>query len=272
MVGLKSFLRFYINSSLHVSFAILSFTLVTYLKYDIPIDPWLLIFIFFASITAYNFIKYAGIAKFHHFSLSRNLKYIQILSIIAFVGLVWSTFCQSFKVLGLSVLMGSITLLYALPVFNQSKNLRAIPGAKIYVIAMVVTVVTLLIPLIDNHPMVPEELLLDFVQRFCLIIALILPFEIRDLKFDRAQLETIPQRIGVSNSKILGYILLFLVLLLEVLKDITAYSLSLFAIALVTAYVLKISKTEQSPLFSSFWVEAIPILWLGLLLFLKAIY
>lgn len=274
MVGLRSLFKFYINSSLHVSLAILSFTIITYIEFDIPIDPWVLVFIFLASITGYNFIKYAGIAKLHHFSLTRNLKQIQIFSFVVFMGLLASIFYQSLAIIGIAVLMGSLTLLYALPVFDRNKNLRGIPGMKIYVIAFVVTGVILFMPLADHPPLNWKEVIIGFLQRFCLIIALILPFEIRDLKFDMAQLGTIPQKLGVRKTKYLGYILLIFTVLMEFFKDftITVYGLSLIAISIIAAYALSISKINQHPYFSSFWVESIPVFWLIILILFKAIF
>jgi len=74
MKYLKNAFELYINSSIHVSFAVAAFTLLTFLDYDLIPDRDLIFFIFFASITGYNFVKYAGIAKLHHLSLAKNLR------------------------------------------------------------------------------------------------------------------------------------------------------------------------------------------------------
>ena len=43
---------------------------ITLLKFEQIFDEWILFFIFFATITGYNFVKYFGIAKFHHRKLA----------------------------------------------------------------------------------------------------------------------------------------------------------------------------------------------------------
>ena len=45
-----------------------------------------------------------------------------------------------------------------------------------------------------------------------------LPFEIRDMQYDSLKLSTIPQRIGVMKTKIIGVFML-LFFLLEFFKD-----------------------------------------------------
>lgn len=273
MKVLKSVFDFYINSSIHVGLAIVCLTAVTCLHFQIPLEFTLLSFIFLASVTAYNFIKYAGIAKLHHFSLSPNIRLIQVFSFIVFLLLLYVSFYQKISVLILSGVMAIFTVLYALPVFNEQKNLRAVPGIKIYVIAFVVSAVTVLMPLINNYFIVGRDVLLEFIQRFFIVIVLILPFEIRDLKYDMAQLGTIPQVIGVSRTKMLGYILSGFFVLPEFLKETNriASVLGIIVLAVIAVAVVKNSSVRQGKYYASFWVEAVPILWFLVVLFLSEI-
>jgi hypothetical protein len=75
---IKSFLDFYINSSIHVALASFALSWITLIQFDISYDKNILFFIFFASITCYNFVKYFGLVKFHHRGLAQWLKTIQI--------------------------------------------------------------------------------------------------------------------------------------------------------------------------------------------------
>ncbi|HSJ12383.1 MAG TPA: hypothetical protein VK916_06840 [Gillisia sp.] len=263
----RNFLNFYINSSLHVAIAVVCLSAVSLLNFGVDVDYPLLVFIFLGTITGYNFVKFAGVAGFQHSNLPKNLRAIQIFSFLIFVGLIISIIYQPFEILTIAVVAGGLTLLYALPVFSESRNLRAIPGLKIYVIGMVVSIVTVIMPLYLNVNIWQQNVILVFVQRFILVIALVLPFEIRDLKFDRAQLGTIPQRIGVSRTKIIGYFLVLVVVLLEFLKQevrpVNVYGLVVTGI--VTILFLKGSTINQGEYYASVWVEAIPILWFLLL-------
>ncbi len=274
MLSIKSLLDFYINSSIHVSLAIVAFAAVTLINFQVPVKIDLLVFIFLATITGYNFVKYSGIAKLHHISLSANLRLIQIFSLAAFIGLVVCSFFQSLLVLLIAAVTGALTVLYALPVFSNNRNLRGVPGIKIYVIAIVVAGVTVLMPLVDHVDLLKRNVILEFVQRFLLAIVLVLPLEIRDLKFDMAQLQTIPQKLGVSKTKKIGYFLILIFLLLEFVKIAVEIPevVSLLLVGLITFIFLKRSKIRQSKYFTSFWLEALPIFWLLILVAVRIIF
>lgn len=269
---LKQIFDFYINSSIHVALAVVSLCVVTYLNFEFSPDADLLLFVFFGSITGYNFVKYAGIAKLHHSSLAKGLKIIQIFSFFAFLLLLWSAWNIQLKILSWTVFFGLFTLLYALPVLNKKRNLRSVSGIKIFVIAFVWAGVTVILPFIEGGGTIGLEVLPEFVQRFLLVLVLILPFEIRDLKYDLQQLGTIPQKMGITRTKILGVVILAGLFLIEFLKDnISLTSISALAIiVLFTTGMIWKSKERQSQYFSAFWVESIPILWMIVLLLLKS--
>ena len=109
------------------------------------------------------------------------------------------------------------------------------------------------------------------IQRYILIIILMLPFEIRDLRYDSLKLSTVPQKIGVKQTKNMGRLLLVVFFFLEFFKDEIG-SLKiwvLLVIAVFTLLLLVFSKIEQGKYYSAFWVEAIPIFWLLLVLLIN---
>lgn len=268
----KQFFEFYINSSIHVALAVVSLCLVSFLHYDLPADINLLVFVFFGSITGYNFVKYAGVARLHHSSLAKGLKVIQVFSLFSFLILAWSAFKLSKEVLIWTGIFGIFTLLYALPVFSKRRNLRTISGVKIFIIAFVWGGVTVVLPVVSAQKVLDFNVAIEFIQRFLLVLTLILPFEIRDLKYDLQQLGTIPQRVGVTQTKLFGLSLLIMLLILEFLKQ--KQSLDSVAALLITVVVTSIliwrSRQRQSSYYSSFWVEGIPILWLIALILFKS--
>ncbi|MGM1057205.1 MAG: hypothetical protein ACQEWG_15055 [Bacteroidota bacterium] len=260
---LKRAFDFYINSSIHVSLAVVSLAAITFQIFELSLNTNLLIFIFLGSITGYNFVKYAGLAKLYHRSLATNLKVIQGFSLIAFLGFIYSSFFQPVSVLMVAGIMGLFTLLYAVPVFSNKRNLRGLAGVKIYVIAFVWAGVTVLLPVVDKINLLQRDVFIEFLQRFCFIIALTLPFEIRDLKFDLERLRTIPQKIGVKNTKLVGILLTLVFVLLEFLKQNSSLEevLSVLFVGMVTWIFLRNSSVRQKRYYSSFWVEGIPIMW-----------
>ncbi|TRO65722.1 hypothetical protein [Christiangramia sabulilitoris] len=264
----RNALDLYINSSLHVSLAVVAFTLITFLEHDLSFDLDLIFFIFFASITGYNFVKYAGIAKLHHLSLAKNLRLIQIFSMLCFFAMLYFCFKLKIEVIIATGILGLFTLLYSLPVFGQEKNLRSLPGIKIFIIALVWAGSTVFLPLINVEKFLGIDLIVDFIQRLILVIVLTLPFEIRDLNYDDESLGTIPQRIGVSQTKVFGSILLLLIFSSELFqKNFSSVEFSaLFVVLIISGLLLWNSDRDQGKYFASFWVEALPILYLGIFL------
>lgn len=271
MKQVKAFFDFYISSSIHVALAVVSLCVVSFLVFKVPVDYTLLCFVFFGSVTGYNFVKYAGVAKLHHRSLAKSLKAIQVFSLLVFLFFVITSFFVEFEVLLWGGFFGLFTLLYALPVFKNQKNLRSISGLKIFIIAWVWAGVTLALPLSGEFPLFSEEVGLAFLQRFLLILVWILPFEIRDLKYDLRQLGTLPQRMGITRTKLFGLFLLLAVVLLELFKvhsSGTSVGALAFTVSLSAILVWK-ARDRQSRYYASFWVESLPIAWMLALLFLR---
>lgn len=274
MTFIKQLFNFYINSSIHVALAVYALTYITLIEFDIQYDENILYFVFYATITGYNFVKYFGIAKFHHRSLARWLKVIQIFSLMCFVLMCYYGLQLPSKILVYIAIFGGITFFYAMPLLpkrifiDKHHNLRSIGGLKVYVIAVVWSGVTVFLPVLSNELPISADVLITGVQRYIFVILLMLPFEIRDLKFDSLKLSTIPQKIGVKKTKIMGTALVLAMFLIEFFKDeITENGISvLLVVLLLTLLFLLYSKVEQNKYYSSFWVEGVPILWLIIML------
>lgn len=272
---IKQLFDFYLNSSIHVALAVYSLSWITLREFNILYDENILFFIFFATITGYNFVKYFGIAKFHHRSLTDALKAIQVFSLICFVLLCYYTFQLPLITLGYIAIFGLVTFLYAIPFIPENfyldnqQNLRAISGLKVYIIALVWAGVTVFLPLINNDFDWNVDVYITAFQRFVFVIVLMLPFEIRDLKYDSIKLATIPQRIGVKLTKIIGSLLLLFFFFVEFFKDFSTYLNNIGNLILVclTLFFLIFANKKRNRYYSSFWVESIPIIWLLIILF-----
>ena len=271
MKYLKNAFELYINSSIHVSLAVVAFTLVSIFEQDLEIDKNLILFIFFASITGYNFVKYAGIAKLYHLRLATNLRLIQIFSLFCFVAMIFFAFNLKVEVLIATGIMGVFTLFYALPVFGVEKNLRSLPGIKIFIIAVVWAGSTVILPLINAEKLLGIDFIVDFLQRLMLVVVLTLPFEIRDLEYDNESLGTIPQKLGVFMTKVFGSVLIFIIFCADLFQNSfnSKEFLALLVMLVISGFFLWSSGTKQRKYYSSFWVEALPIMYLGLYLLFR---
>lgn len=272
----KQLFNFYINSSIHVALAVVSLTWITFYELEILPDDVLLFFVFFASISGYNFVKYFGMAKFHHRSLANWLKAIQLFSLVCFLFMVYFAFKLPIQTVLYIIGFALITFFYAIPFLpkqlfvDHQSNLRSIGGLKVYLIALVWAGVTVLLPVVNNSHKIQTDVIFTLLQRFLFIVVLMFPFEIRDLRYDSIKLATIPQKIGVTKTKIIGLLLLMLFIFFEFFKDETSrvQLAVILLVSIITGLFLWFSKIEQGDYYCSFWVEGIPILWgLWLVLF-----
>jgi len=278
MQVLKRIFNFYLNSSIHVALAASALAWVSLIEMGLHCDKPLLYFIFFATITGYNFVKYFGVVKFHHRSLAGWLKVIQVFSFMAFLAMCYFAFYLETDTLTVIGILGIITFFYAIPVmipkhylFDDHKNLRQIGGLKVYLIALIWMFTTVIVPLVNNNVPIEADVCVISMQRFFYVLVLMLPFEIRDLNYDNLRLATIPQKIGIKKTKIIGVFLLAMFLMLDYFRDELKVEsmLSTLIITFITLLFLLFSNKNQSKYYSAFGVESLPIIWLGILLIIS---
>ena len=101
---------------------------------------------------------------------------------------------------------------------------------------------------------------------FCLVTAQMIPFEIRDKHKDMYNVKTIVHTYGTKNSKIIGYFVLIISLILTILIHYLSEDLilknSTALIILVIGVLVYFSSEKQSKYYSSFIVESVPMIWL----------
>ena len=184
---------------------------------------------------------------------------MSVLSLIGFVS-VFFQLQQNSQIL--FVFLGLITFFYAIPMgVKTPKNLRSIRGVKIYIIAVVWAMTTVVLPVLESKLALNMNHWILVVQRTFIVIVLMLPFEIRDLDEDQVHLSTIPQKIGIKNTKIIGFALLGDSILLEFFKHKFSHNIFLTAcfIGVLSAVLLAKSQKQQGRYYASFWVESIPV-------------
>ncbi|MGB5943539.1 MAG: hypothetical protein WBG71_11715 [Leeuwenhoekiella sp.] len=267
MIWFSRLFDFYINSSIHVSLAVLSLVLLSCEKFELSPTPQFLGFVFFGSISGYNFVKYAGVAQLHHQSLTQSLRVIQVFSLISFGFLVYCIFQLPLDFFWRCLPLGLLTLLYAVPFLPRQRNLRSVPFIKVFIIAAVWAGVSVYLPLAFADKSWSISGLLQLVVHFMLTLVLIVPFELRDLRYDPAHLKTLPQVLGVKKTKTFGYGMVVGFLLFNALAPGNiALGITYALMAFLSGLAISGAATDQSAYYSSFWVEGIPVA--GLLAYL----
>lgn len=269
MKSFKQIFDFYLDSSIHVAFSCFALVNCTYLILNISTNNSVALFAFFGTIVGYNFVKFDALARTKKNDLSWKLKAIVGLSFFSLLLAIYYflELQKNTKSIAIAVLI--LTVLYTLPFFPNKKNARNWAGFKIYIVAICWISVTLLLPILNSGYHIQAEIVLLIIQRFLIIFTLILIFEIKDLKNDDPHLRTVPQQIGVKNTKNLGFVLLILFIGFELLNgNINNHFLELklnFVIAIAIGFFLFFSNENRSKYYTDFWVESIPIFWFLLL-------
>ena len=263
---LKTIFNFYIHASIHVSMSVLAMVLMTNHMFMKPFDLSMAGFAFFGTLFGYNFIKYEVYFR-EKSPIRKQLTGIVILSLGALLASAYFFFYLEFKTQVTAVVFFGLTFLYTVPVFSTKKNMRNWSGIKIYIVAFCWAGVTTLLPMMNFGIETYQDVFIKFCQRFLLVIVLILIFEIIDSKDDDPTLFTVPQKIGIAKTKWLGFLLLIPFYFLEFFK-IEVDSIQLIVnviLVVVTAGFLFFANENRSRYYTSFWVESIPIFWLGLI-------
>lgn len=262
---------FYLDASIHVGLVVTALILASSLLLNIPIDNSLLGFSFFSTIVCYNFIKYGVEAKKYLIVSKTYHKRIQVFSFLSFFSAIWFAVQLNREVWLTVVVLSVLCLLYAIPFFPRTRNLRNLAGFKIYIVGLVWAGFTVLLPVFQEKLSMDWDMFVLFVQRFLFVIVLMLPFEIRDMETDFEELRTIPQIIGIRNTTLLAIILTLLFVLLTFFKDNLSQMeiISRILLGVVLIPMLLASKKKQSKYFTSFWIEAIPIFWVILIVVLR---
>lgn len=174
-------------------------------------------FIFFSTIFTYSYFKFRSANgnftgtshrawAMQYPQLSRNILLISLLATTCFF------FLLKRDMQLLVILLALVTVFYGflpIPFTSPKKKLREYGLAKTLFVALVWTVTTVAIPLVDSG--VTESMFIFLLlRRFLFITALILIFEIKDMKGDyEHHIITVPMTIGVVNTKLLSQLLLF---------------------------------------------------------------
>jgi len=272
MEFLKKILNFYIFSNIHVAIAGFCITEITCLKFGIY-DSYVPLFVGFSIVISYNFIRFYEFKTNELLWLKdwffQNRNWLLILTIFSIVGLVLIMLYTSFRVKGLIVLIPFVfmTFFYVIPIFklkNMEISFRNFPSIKIFSIAFAWAGISVLFPIYEAKYEIDFAVFLEFVQRFAILIAITLPFDIRDKNSDSKELKTLPQILGVNNSKMIGVLLLFFAIFIEFFIKFLEIKnvIILVCISIITGMFLLFSTENRPRYFTSFWVESIPIMWL----------
>jgi hypothetical protein len=140
-------------------------------------------------------------------------------------------------ILTLIVISVFLSITYALKI--RDRNLREIPHLKIHLIALVWVVVIAFFPLMNEGDYNVNKWIFGGIHYFYLL-AICIPFDIRDLIYDNSKQKTIPQIFGIQKAKVIGITALILFTLIALCIQPQLQTNILFYCALIAQLSLLI--------------------------------
>ena len=131
--------------------------------------------------------------------------------------------------------------------FFLEKFIRKIPLLKVFYVGLTWA-------LINAWLILPEFNWEIFWISWLFISALVLPFDIRDMKSD--DVVTFPILIGVQKTKYLAYLLVFVACLLSLIFLDIEFALSFLITTVFTFILIYFSENDNNGTYFSFWVES----------------
>jgi 4-hydroxybenzoate polyprenyltransferase len=285
----QSVLDFLLFSNIFMSLCAVAQGLVTF--YLIGAKPiftvnWLL---FTATLGIYNFSIILTKPKcpdksvykrvrwfFSHYRLMVTITIVSLLSLIPLFFLI------SVESRILMVFLSVISFFYSIPIFTvgeQKFGLRNIPGLKQFLITLVWTMSTALLPILEAQSIHSTSISMRdttilVAKRFLFIAALTIPFDIRDLFEDRQSgLKTLPVVWGEKNAYLICQALLAAYLILLFLFRNGGFNADFYALAftvVLAGWLIFKSKWEKNEYYYFFYMDGVLIVqYLVLLLFNK---
>ncbi|MFZ4261913.1 hypothetical protein ACFRAE_07710 [Sphingobacterium sp. HJSM2_6] len=209
-----------VHTNLLIALAAVAQCALTYVILDFPVNGAILGIEGGSTILLYNLSLYLSKPKnpqqspyvrtrwvFSHMSVFWSI------SSFGFILCCWSLFHISFYTLGYLLIIGVLSIAYAVPLFKIAGHriqLRKVPGLKVFFIALLWSLSSVGLPVIELWSSGAE---MDWFKanylglvKIVFLLLCTLPFDIRDEKQDRLyHLKTIPTCLGFKRSVQLSY-------------------------------------------------------------------
>ena len=255
LFAIKKLVELIVYSNLWISLAASGLSLNTYLVTNKPINLNVVFLVFFATFSIYNlqrlikhYFQKKNFSK-RHLWIYYNINVLSILvGLSSFTSLYF--FFSIFSFIDFIILLpfSAISVLYAVSIFSRKRALRDFPFIKVFLIAITWAVSSVILPIIELKLTINTQLINLFLFNLLFILAIAIPFDIRDLKLDDLKTKTIPQVIGVNKSVNFSLGLIFICL---VFTSLSFCSFGQIIPLLITFYLVNLSKKEMPELYYS---------------------
>lgn len=256
-------LTFYLRSSIHVAFAAVALASLNgrYLNKSVSFNylGWL----FCATLLFYTGLKYIAPLWLGRMQNKRTQRMFLLMLLMAALG--WFYFFSFFTAMqyvgvSIAIFLGLSYARFPSSFFSRKNGL-----IKTLIVALVWALLTVI--LIHSHwQELTVSVWIQFVATIFWILALMLPFELRDVAEDQLVYDTIAQRLGGQKSHLLaqGILILWFFAMLALPLD-ESQKIALIINYLLAVAIIARGMQPDRAFFVALWVEALPIL--GLLVY-----
>ena len=275
---LKNASNFLLFSNLYVAIPVSAISCISYFIFNLPINYKLLLFIYCSTLFIYNLHRIVGLSQIDERSLSARHVWAKKYKSFLFFLIVLS----GSSALVLALILGTsfiapisiptlIALGYSMPIVKRKGKywrLRDVPFAKVFLISITVSYVSVYLPVFESFELYTQpELFYYFLSRCFFIFAITIPFDIRDLEFDKgSSLNTIPMMMGMDKAKQLSLLSLacFSFIVMILFSQSAYMSVAHLVAAIFSGWVITLCKKDSSEYYYSFLVEGTMLVLFGL--------
>lgn len=232
------------------------------------------VFVFFATWMAYLFhrfviLSYTQVRKDNEVIQWSNQNYnlIKLIMLVIPAPLLFLVLRLESGSQFLLAFAGAISIFYSYPLLKhkgKSTNLRNIPFLKIFLICFNWTICTVLIWSTEAIGIDSTRLYIVAIKTFCFVLALTIPFDIRDYHHDQKDgLLTLPGRLGINGAKIMAYIALAFWYGLTIYTSARSLGPAIFVNLILFLGIILIlgSKPTKSESYYLGWIDGLIFLW-----------
>lgn len=235
---MSKFIKLIFAGNIFIGLCATMLCLQTFVFFDRKASYPLLFFVFFATLALYNLHSIVALAgqktKPHprYRIVYEHLNAVRALTLLAMIGMAICTIGLPISLLLQLVLISVPSLLYILPII-AGRRLRDISILKIFILAIIWALVTVLLPFDYFGNEYDSRLGLLLTERAIFVFAIAIAFDIRDMEFDKTlDVKTIPIAVGKFSSFLLAGILLisWAILVHFIYMPLTAILLNVIAL------------------------------------------
>lgn len=275
--------EFFIFTNIFLAAAVSSLVFETYIiLYNHIIDFRYAFFLFCSTLFIYCFHRVFRFsdrtgeekAAIRHLWIKTNRRWFSSVLLFSVFGILlsiryfvkWQTILYLFPV-------AFVSLGYTVPFIPSSHGwirLRDIPGVKIFLISLVFAFTTVFLPVFaydDLYLFQRPELVFIFFRRVLFIFSITIPFDIRDMDYDKEKnTKTIPLIFGAEYAKKMAVVALFIFIAAAVIQYFFIpytnpyYIVALILSALVSVFLVMRTNAQRNDYFYSFFMEGMMLL------------